>query len=135
MKEVLIALFVWGVVCLGAYPIYAQEVPTATALKTSEIDVNKDGHPDITYYSDTSNIVKIEADTNYDGKPDVTVYTENGKLKSAEADTNYDGIVEEKFSDATGFNDWLNKNKSDFKDLLNQESLNKTDLSDNKFKF
>ena len=135
MKKVIIALFVYGLVFLGAYSVYAQEAPTAEALKIREVDVNKDGHSDIIYYSDISNVVKIEADTNYDGKPDVTVYTENGKFKSAEADTNYDGIVEERFSDAIGFNDWLNNNNPDFKDLLNQDSSHKTDLSNNKFKF
>jgi len=130
MKNVLIALFVCGLVCLGVNLAYAQEVSPAAVFKTSDVDINKDGNPDITYTYDQNNVVKVEADTNYDDKTDVVVYTENGKFKSAEADTNYDGVMDKKFSDAAEFNSWLNKNKPDF-----QDSLNKKDWSDNKFKF
>jgi hypothetical protein len=130
MKNVLIVLFVCGIVCLAVYPAYSQEASSTPVLETKTLDINKDDNPDITYYRDENNIVKVEADTNYDDKTDVTVYTENGKFKVAEADTNYDGVMDKKFTDAAEFDNWLNENKPDF-----QDSLNKKDWSNNKFKF
>ncbi len=108
--------------CANIYLGYSQ-VPVTPVSQKPEIktvDVNKDGKPDVTYYSDGKYVSKIEADTNYDGKPDVTVHLKNGKFQSAEVDTNYDGKPDKKFSDVAEFNKWLNENKPDFKDQLNR---------------
>jgi len=94
--------------------------PASKKAATKTVDVNKDGKPDVTYYSDGKYIAKAEADTNYDGKPDVVVYTKDGKFASAEADTNYDGKIDKKFNDAKQFSKWLKEKHPDFYDQLNR---------------
>jgi uncharacterized protein with FMN-binding domain len=109
--------------CFNIYSAYPQVVPNASVTKETVVktyDVNKDGKPDVTYYSDGKYVTRAQADTNYDGKPDVTVYTKNGKFESAEVDTDYDGKTEKKFTDATAFDKWLNEKHPDFKDKLNR---------------
>lgn len=105
---------------INIYAAYSQDTscPADAAAKT--YDVNNDGSPDVSYYSDGKYVTKAEADTNYDGKPDVIVHTKDGKFYSAEVDTDYDGKVDKKFNDVSAFNQWLNENKSDFNDTLNR---------------
>ncbi|MDD5165899.1 MAG: hypothetical protein PHQ57_00710 [Candidatus Omnitrophica bacterium] len=116
-------IFLFALFCLNIYSGYCQvqvtpAIPAKGEIKT--FDVNKDGNPDVTYYTDGKYVTKAEADTNYDGKPDVVVYTKDGKFESAEVDTNYDGKTEKKFSDVKAFNEWLNENSPDFNDHLNR---------------
>ena len=106
--------------CLVLNSAYSQQTVAPVQPATKTVDVNKDGKPDVTYYSDGKYVNKIEADTNYDGKPDVVVHLKDGKFQSAEADTNYDGKPEKKFDNAAEFNAWVNKNKPDFKDNLDK---------------
>lgn len=112
---VLLAFF-----CLNINLGYSQVPSVSKEAVTRAVDVNKDGKPDLTYYSDGKYIAKAEADTNYDGKPDVIVYTKNGKFESAEADTNYDGKTDKKFSDVKAFNSWLKEKCPNFYDELNR---------------
>ena len=106
---------------LSMHSAYPQAVTAATKkVQTKTADVNKDGRPDVTYYSDGKYANKIEADTNYDGKPDMIVHTKDGKFESAEADTDYNGTMDKKFSDVKEFNKWLNEKHPDFKDKLNR---------------
>jgi hypothetical protein len=98
---------------------YAQVAPSAAGMpQTKTVDVNKDGQADVTCYHDGKCVNKIEADTNYDGKNDVTVEMEKGKFKSAEADTDHDGKADKKFSNTAAFNQWLNKDRPEFKESL-----------------
>ncbi len=127
MKKVSIIFVLLAVFfCMNIYSGYSQVVPASqitpasTKIETRTSDVNNDGKPDVTYYSDGKYVSKAEADTNYDGKPDITLYTENGKFKSAEVDTNYDGKIDKEFNDVSEFNKWLNENHSDFEDRLNK---------------
>lgn len=102
----------------GIHLVYAQET---AQIKT--VDVNNDGAPDVTYYSDGAYVSKIEADTNYDGTPDVTVNLKDGKFESAEADTDYNGSVDKKFNNASEFSSWVNENHPDFNDKLNKANF------------
>lgn len=116
MIPVLLAFLFFINGCSG----YSGVTSASKAPQTKTADVNKDGKPDVTYYSDGKYAAKIEADTNFDGKPDVVVHTKDGKFESAEADTNYDGKPDKKFTDAKAFNKWLNDSHSDFNDKLNR---------------
>ena len=121
MSGIVILLLVFsGINIYLAYSQVTSVTPTPKEAAAKTYDVNKDGKPDVTYYSDGKYITKVEADTNRDGKPDVTVHTKDGKFESAEVDTNYDGKTEKKFSDANAFNKWLNENHPDFNDKLNR---------------
>jgi len=91
--------------------------------ETKTADINKDGTPDVTYYSDGEYVTRTELDTNYDGETDVIVHTKDGKFVSAEADTDYNGTMDKKFTDASAFAKWVNENNPDF-----QESLQRTGL-------
>jgi len=124
---VILALFFLGV---NTYSGFSEETPASNKTVTKTADVNKDGKPDVTYYSDGAYVTKAEADTNFDGKPDVTVYLKDGKFDSAEVDTDYNGTVDKKFTDANGFNKWLNDNHPGFND-----ELNKKDWTFNALKF
>ncbi len=106
--------------CINIYPAYSQEAPVSAGTIAKAYDVNNDGAPDVSYYSDGKYVTRAEADTNYDGKPDVIVHTKDGKFDSAEADTDYDGKPDTKFTDTESFNKWLNENKPDFNDKLNR---------------
>lgn len=108
--------------CLNGYLGYCADGPACNKTVAKAVDVNKDGKPDVNYYSDGEYVTKVEADTNYDGKPDVTVHVKNGKFESAESDIDYNGTPETKFTDAGGFNKWLNANHPDFnKELVKQD--------------
>jgi len=104
----------------GGLPLDSIEAVTKT------VDINKDGKPDVTYYSDGKYIARAEADTNYDGKPDVVVYAENGKFKSAEVETNYDGKPDKKFDNSAQFKKWVNENHPDFNDSLGWDDYSRT---------
>jgi hypothetical protein len=99
---------------------------SALADQAKNVDVNKDGKPDVTYYKSGERFAKIEADTNYDGKPDVVVYVEDGKFKSAEVDSDYNGKTDKKFSDPTQFKKWVNENRPDFNDSLGWDDYSRT---------
>ena len=122
MKVVIIVALVYAVAlfCSAACPVYAQEVTGVSEAQTKTVDINKDGKPDVTYYSDGKYATKVEADTNYDGRPDIVVQTKDGKFESAEADTDYNGTMDKKFTDAGEFNQWLNANHPDLNDKLNR---------------
>ena len=119
-KDSIIVVFLWVFFCAKFYLAYPQVTSASKKVETKSYDVNKDGRPDVTYYSDGKYIAKAEADTNYDGKPDVVVYAKDGKFESAEVDTNYDGKTDKKLSDVKTFNSWLNENHPDFNDKLNR---------------
>ncbi len=107
---------------LNSYLCYCEElVSPLMKPEVRTLDLNKDGKPDVTYYSnDGKNVTKVEADTNFDGKPDIKVNVKDGKFNSAEVDTNYDGKIEKKFTTSTDFGKWLNKNHPDLNDKLNR---------------
>jgi len=110
--------------CVSSYSGYCEDGPACnqTVAVAKAIDKNKDGKPDVIYYTDGENVTKVEADTNYDGKTDVTVHVKNGKFDSAESDADYNGTPETKFTDTAGFNAWLNANHPDFnKELVKQD--------------
>jgi len=108
--------------CLNAYSGYCEDGPASNKKVAKTVDVNKDGKPDVTYYSEGENVTEVDADTNYDGKPDIIVHVKDGKFKSAEADTDYNGTMETKFTDAGGFNKWINANHPEFaKELVKQD--------------
>jgi len=83
-------------------------------------DVNNDGNPDVTYYTDGKFVSKIEADTNYDGKTDVVVNLKDGKFQSAEADADHNGTMETRFNNLADFNKWVNRNDPAFSKKLNR---------------
>jgi hypothetical protein len=114
------AIFLLIIFCVNIYLGYCQAPLDAAAIETKAVDVNKDGKPDVTYYSDGKYATKVEADTNYDGKPDITIKTKDGKFESAEVDTNYDGKTDKKFTDSKEFSNWLNENNAAFKDQLDR---------------
>jgi len=119
MKNVgIITIFLFVLFCVNIYLGYAEVAPVSMPPAIRTVDVNKDGKPDVTYYSNGKNVTKIEADTNYDGKPDVKVNLKDGKFESAEVDTNYDGKVEKRYYDSGSFSEWLNKNHPEFHDAL-----------------
>jgi len=124
MRGMIIAMFVCALAffCLAACPVYAQEVTGVSVVQTKTVDINKDGKPDVTYYSDGKYATKVEADTNYDGKPDIVVQTKDGKFESAQADTDYNGTMDKKFTNAGEFNQWLKKNHPDLNDKLNRSN-------------
>lgn len=107
-----------GVICLLF--ILSAAVILSGCRKTSTCDVNRDGKPDVTYYSEGEYISKVEADTNYDGKTDVIVNIKDGKFHSAEADTDHNGTVDEKFTSRSSFVNWLNADSPEFKDKLDK---------------
>jgi hypothetical protein len=119
-----------GLVCISTAVGYSQVTAASQKLETKQVDVNKDGKPDVTYYHDDKEIKKVEADTNFDGKPDVTIHTKDGKFESAEADTDYDGKADKKFNNDKEFKEWLNRDNQAFKD-----SLGWSDWSLGKIKF
>jgi hypothetical protein len=119
MKK-LIVLILSGLFCSVFYAGYAEVAPLASQAGVKTVDMNKDGNPDVIYYSDGRYVGKVEADTNYDGKPDITMHIKGGKFESAEIDTNHDGKPEKKISDVAEFNKWLNDNEPDYYDSLNQ---------------
>lgn len=124
MKNIIaIVIFLAFFSCINIRWGYPQDNEPAAEAGTKTVDVNKDGEPDVTYYSDSDGkyVARTEADTNYDGKPDVVVHTKDGKFDSAEVDTDYDGKPDKKFTDTGEFNKWLNENKPDFSDKLNKE--------------
>jgi len=100
-------------------PLVYSQVPVASAnMQTKEVDVDKDGDSDVTYYHDGKNVNRAEADTNEDGRSDITVHAEDGKFKSAEVDTDYDGKTDKTFSDTAAFNRWLNEHNPEYKNYL-----------------
>lgn len=105
-----------AVFCMTVPPIFAMGQAAQKPAKT--VDVNKDGKPDVSYYSDGKNITHIEADTNYNGQPDVVVNAKDGKFESAEIDTDHNGSLDKKFTDAAQFKQWVNENRPDFKESL-----------------
>lgn len=108
--------------CVNVYLCYSEGEPAANKKVVKEVDVNKDGKPEVVYYGDAKNVTEVEADTNYDGKPDVKVHIKDGKFESAEADTDYNGTMETKFTDAGGFNKWVNEKHPGFeKELVKQD--------------
>ncbi len=115
--------------CVNTYSGYAQATTAPKEITTKTYDVNKDGKPDVTYYSDGKYVAKAEADTNYDGKPDVTVFTKDGKFESAQVDTDYNGTADKQINDVKEFNKWLNRNHPDFNDRLNKDDW-RFDLAD-----
>ena len=109
--------------CINIHSGYSQAATAASKkVKTKSVDVNKDGKPDVTYYStsDGKYVSKAEADTNYDGRPDVIVHTKDGKFASAEADTDYDGKMDKKFTNESQFKKWVNEDRPGFNDQLNR---------------
>jgi hypothetical protein len=108
--------------CLNYVLAFSQAASQEEKTQTKTCDVNKDGKPDVTYYSDSEgkNVAKVEADTDYNGRPDVVVILKDGKFDSAEVDTNNDGKSERKFNDASEFNKWVNENRPDFNNALNR---------------
>jgi len=131
--EKLISIFVFMFICfcMSINSGYSQTAPIPMQPQVITADVNKDGKPDVFYYSDDGEyITKAEADTNYDGKSDVVVHTKDGKFESAEVDTDYNGTTDKKFDNAVEFNKWLNENNPDFND-----SLNRADWRATMFKF
>ncbi len=123
MKKISISvMLLWVFFCVNIYSSYSQPQVAPVPLKpaTKSVDVNRDGEPDVIYYSDGKYVSKIEADTNYDGKPDVKVHLKDGKFQSAEVDSNYDGKMDKRFSNVKEFNQWLNEERPDFKDKLNR---------------
>jgi len=119
MKKVCVLIIIFMVFFyLNITMVYSQSKVVPATMQTKEVDIDRDGDPDVTYYHDGKNISKAEADTNEDGKPDITVYAEDGKFKSAEADTNYDGKPDKTFSNTAEFNKWLNVNNPEYKDSL-----------------
>lgn len=116
-----IYIILFFLICISACCGYAQVAPATQGAVVKAVDVNEDGKPDVSYYSqDNKYISKVEADTNYDGKPDVVVHLKDGKFDSAEVDTNYDGKTDKKFSDVNDFNKWLNENNPNFSGHLNR---------------
>ncbi|MCX5681375.1 MAG: hypothetical protein NT079_03740 [Candidatus Omnitrophica bacterium] len=111
---VLFALF-----CVNVSLAHAMNSAPDKATKAKTVDVNKDGKPDVTYYSeDGKNVTKIEADTNYDGKTDVVVHANDGKFQSAQIDTDKNGSLDKEITDAAQFKAWVNENRPDFKESL-----------------
>ncbi len=123
MNKISMAAVLSGIFfCANIYSAYSQVpiVPAPAQIQVKTVDVNKDGTPDVAFHHDGKNVTKVEADTNFDGKPDVTVNIKDGKFESAEADTDYDGKPEKKFSSSKEFNEWVNRERPDFKDQLNR---------------
>ena len=78
MKKIsLIAVILLFLFCLNSGSVYPQVTSASKKVETKTADVNKDGKPDVTYYSDGEHVAKVEADTNYDGKPDVIINSTN----------------------------------------------------------
>ena len=129
MGKIFTAIILSGIFfCADIYSAYSQVplVPAPAQVQVKTVDVNRDGKPDVTYYHDGKNVTKVEADTNYDGKPDVTVNVKDGKFESAEADTNYDGKPEKKFSSSKEFNEWVNRERPEFRESLNRPDWDAT---------
>jgi len=121
MKKITGIVFVLcGLICVSTTVTYSQVTQASQQVETKQADVNNDGKPDVTYYSDGKYVAKVEADTNYDGKPDVIMHLKDGKLESAEADTDYNGTTDKKFTDTSEFKKWVNENNPDFDKHLNR---------------
>ncbi len=88
--------------------------------KVKSVDVNKDGRPDVAYYHNGKHVTRVEADTDYNGKPDVTMEIKDGKFVKAEVDTNNDGKPEKKFTSQKEFNEWVNRERPEFKEQLSR---------------
>jgi hypothetical protein len=72
MKEIsrviiLLSVFFFANIYSGYSQSRVASVPMKQETKT--LDVNKDGRPDVIYYSDGKHVSKIEADTNYKANP------------------------------------------------------------------
>ncbi len=103
--------------CVAVYMAYSQCPPVTSEQK---IDVNKDGKPDVTYYSEGKYVTRAEADTIADSKPDIIVHAKDGKFQSAEADTDNDGKADKNFNDLKSFDEWLTATHPDFDRTLNR---------------
>ncbi|MFA5157067.1 MAG: hypothetical protein WC532_06745 [Candidatus Omnitrophota bacterium] len=116
-KMVVLALV--GVFCVisAAYAETAT-IPDQPAIR--KLDMNKDGKPDVAYYSDGKSIVAIKADTDHNGKLDVIVHLKDGQFDSAEIDNNNDGKSDQTFSNVDEFNKWLKDNHPDFYGYIGQ---------------
>ncbi|MGD0336838.1 MAG: hypothetical protein ABSB18_07065 [Candidatus Omnitrophota bacterium] len=122
MKKVsIVIVFLFVLFCVNIYFGYCEAPPAIPVMPlVKAVDVNKDGKPDVIYYSDGKYVSKIKADTNYDGRPDIIVKLKDGKFQSAEVDTDYNGKPDKKFTDVKEFNKWVNENKPNFEDKLNR---------------
>ena len=120
MKKMSVAAFaLLALVFMNVSLAHSQDVAPDKTAKTKTVDVNKDGTPDVTYYSeDGKNVTKAEADTNYDGKPDVVVNVKDGNFQSAEIDTDHNGSMDKEIQDATQFKQWINTNRPEFKETI-----------------
>jgi hypothetical protein len=73
------------------------ERPTGDGLIQQEIDLNRDGKPEIVNYlreraAAARLLVRKEVDLNYDGRIDVvTLFTETGEIDREEMDSDFDG--------------------------------------------
>jgi hypothetical protein len=121
MKRIVaIAVFLSALICCIAFSGYAQDtLPPAQPL-TKTADVNNDGTPDVSYYSDGKYVSKVAADTDFDGIPDVVVKIKDGKFEIAQVDSDNNGTVDREFTDVSEFNKWLNKDKPEFNEYLNR---------------
>jgi hypothetical protein len=115
-KKIIAIACIAGLLSLGA----------GQAQNKKQVDVNKDGKPDVAYYYEGNDLKKVEADTNYDGKPDTVVYVEKGEFKGAEADTDYNGKADKKFDNTKQFKQWVNANHPEFNDTLGWDDYSRT---------
>ncbi|MCX5712519.1 MAG: hypothetical protein NTY47_05565 [Candidatus Omnitrophica bacterium] len=103
--------------------------PVVLMPQIKAFDINKDGKAEVTYYKDGEYVGKVEADTNSDGKSDIIVHLKDGKFQDAAVDIDYDGKADKEFKDKEAFIKWVNENKPDYADKLNQANW-KFDLVD-----
>lgn len=122
------------------------KAPTAVEKreKSRAMDTNKDGKPDVWYFSKDNKVYKVEVDSNKDGKPDVIhqrepdgkdailvdinkdgrsemlVTGKSGKFQSAVVDDNGDGKFDKIISNSSDFKTWLNSHDPAYKNALNK---------------
>ncbi len=101
-------------------------------MASKSVDTDKDGKPDVWYYSRNKQVYKVEVDTNKDGRPDITherqidgkdailidtdkdgradllITGKNGKFESAVVDDNKDGKFDRIITNADDFKKWVN---------------------------